>query len=164
MSRRAFTLVELLVSVTLAVTVLAMATDLFSGGRFERIDAAARLLEADMAWARSRALASPSDPVMLRIDADGGGYRVSASSAPDVALEGPNGPIRIRFGEDRGRSAAGVRLAGAPSRDVVFGPFGGVMDPVPTLTFTMIGGDERGVLALDALTGDATVTYQSSDP
>ena len=38
------------------------------------------------------------------------------------------------------------------------------MDPVPTLTFTMIGGDERGILALDALTGDATVTYQSSDP
>ncbi len=164
MNRRAFTLVELLVSVTLAVTVLALATDLFSGSRFERIDAAARLLEADMAWARSRALASPSDPVMVRIDADGGGYRVAASSAPDVALEGPNGPLRLRFGESRGRAAVGVRLASTPSRDVVFGPFGGVMDPVPTLTFTMEAGAERGVLALDALTGDATVTYQSSTP
>ena len=85
-------------------------------------------------------------------------------SAPDTALDGPNGPIRLRFGEGRGRSAAAVRLAGAPSRDVVFGPFGGVMDPVPTLTFTMIGGDERGVLALLTLSPDGSYTVLVVNP
>ena len=69
---RAFTLIEVLVTVTIVAILAALSADLFSGGRVERVDAGVRLLETDLGYARSLALSSPADPVLLRIDAGAG--------------------------------------------------------------------------------------------
>jgi prepilin-type N-terminal cleavage/methylation domain-containing protein len=161
MRARAFTLIELMIALLIVAIVAGLATELFSGGRHERVDAGVGLLEADMGYARSLAIASPADPVILRIAADGGGYHLAKESAPDTALTGPNGPLRVTFGTGRGEAAAGLALSGGALRDVRFGPFGGVMDPVPTLTVTLSDAPERATMVLDPFTGDATVTYQS---
>ena len=161
MRARAFTVIELMIALLIVAIVAGLATELFSGGRHERVDAGVGLLEADMGYARSLAIGSPSDPVMVRIAADGTGYHVAKASAPDTALTGPNGPLRVRFGQGRAETAAGVALTSSGSRDLRFGPFGGVMDPVPTLTVTETAGGQRAVVVLDPFTGDATVTYQS---
>ena len=60
MSRRAagFTLVELLVTAAIVAILARMATDLFGGSRYERVDAALRLLETDLGYARSAAIGS----------------------------------------------------------------------------------------------------------
>jgi prepilin-type N-terminal cleavage/methylation domain-containing protein len=161
MRHRAFTLLEVLVALLLAGVLAALATELFSGGRLERVDAGVTLLEADMGFARSLAIASPSDPVLLRIATDGSGYHLARASSPDAVLQGPNGPLRVTFGEGRGDAAAGVALSAGALRDVRFGPFGGVLDPVPTLVVSMVDAPERATMVLDPLSGDATVTYQS---
>ena len=135
--------------------------DLFGGSRYERVDAALRILETDIGYARSAAIGAPSNPVLLRINADGSGYFLAYSSAPDTALTGPNGPLAVTFGSGRAASAAGAVLTSSGSRTVTFGPFGGVMDPVPTLTVSLSGGKERARMVLDPFTGDATVAYQS---
>lgn len=162
MNRRAgFTLIEVLVVLLIAVVMAGLAADLFGGSRHERVDAGVGLLEADMGYARSLAIGSPADPVMIRVAADGSGYHVAKLSAPDTVLTGPNGPLRVRFGEGRGEAARGVVIAASGTRDVKFGPFGGVMDPVPSLTLSLPDGSERASMVLDPFTGDATVTYQS---
>lgn len=159
--RQGFTLLEVLVVATIVAVLAALATDLFSGARLERLEAAIRILENDMAYARSKAIAAPADPIMLRFDADGKGYRVARASMPDLAISGPNGPLRVRFGEQRASTAAGATVSTVGSRDVVFGPFGGVMDPVPTIRVSLDGGPEYSTVALDPFTGDCTVVYQS---
>lgn len=158
---RGFTILELLIALLIVVIMAGMAIDMFGGSRHERVDAGVSLLEADMGYARSLAIGSPSDPVMVRIAADGSGYHLAKASAPDTALTGPNGPLRVRFGQGRGETASGVALTSDGTRDLRFGPFGGVMDPVPTLTFTDSDGGQRAVVVLDPFTGDAAVTYQS---
>lgn len=159
--RRGFTLLEVLVVATIVAVLAALAADLFSGARLERLEAAIRILENDMAYGRSRAIAAPADPIMLRFDADGKGYHLARASMPDVAISGPNGPLRVRFGENRAASAAGARVSATGSRDLVFGPFGGVMDPVPTIRVSLDGGPEYSTVALDPFTGDCAVVYQS---
>ena len=159
--RRAFTLVEVLIVLLIAAVMAGLAAELFGGSRHELVDAGVGLLEADLGYARSLAIASPADPVMIRVAADGSGYHLAKASAPDTALTGPNGPLRVRFGQGRAEVASGVTLTSSGTRDLRFGPFGGVMDPVPTLTVALPDGSERAVMVLDPFTGDPTVTYQS---
>jgi Tfp pilus assembly protein FimT len=163
MTRRlpAFTIIEVLVTAIIVLILAAMSADLFGGSRYERVDAAVRILETDLGYARSAAIGSPANPVLLRINADGSGYFLSYSSAPDTALTGPNGPLKVTFGSGRAEAADGAVLTSSGSRTVTFGPFGGVMDPVPTLTVSLSDGKERARMVLDPFTGDATVAYQS---
>ncbi|MFM8784772.1 MAG: prepilin-type N-terminal cleavage/methylation domain-containing protein, partial [Phycisphaerales bacterium] len=129
--RRGFTLIEVLVVAVMVAVIAGLAIDLSGTGAYERMDAAVRYIDADLALARGRALATPADPVVFRPAADGRGYWVALASAPDVPLAGPNGPVSVRFGEGRASAAAGVRiLSRGTIRDARFGPFGGVMDPV----------------------------------
>lgn len=158
---RAFTLVELLIVLVIGVVMAGLAADLFGGSRHERVDAGVGLVEADLGFARSLAIASPTDPVLLRVASDGSGYHVARASDPDAVLTGPNGPMRVRFGQGRAEVAAGVTIESSGARDLRFGPFGGVMDPVPLLTLSLSDGSERAVMVLDPFTGDPTVTYQS---
>ena len=160
-ARRGFTVIEVLIVLLIAAVMAGLAADLFGGSRHERVDAGIGLLEADLGYARSLAIASPADPVMVRVAADGSGYHVARASDPDAVLVGPNGPMRVRFGQGRADVAAGVTISSSGTRDLRFGPFGGVMDPVPTLTLSLPDGGERAVMVLDPFTGDPTVTYQS---
>ena len=158
---RAFTLIEMLITAAIVSVMAGLAIDMFGGSRFERVDAGVRLLEADLGYARSVALSTPADPVLLRIAANGSSYHLAHASAPDTALTGPNGPLRTTFGSGRAEVAAGLLITSSASRDITFGPFGGVMGPVPTVFVSNSDSPERARIVLDPFTGDLTVTYQS---
>lgn len=159
--RRAFTLIEMLITAAIVGVMAGLAVDMFGGSRYEQVDAGVRLLEADLGYARSVALSTPADPVLLRIAVNGGSYHLAHASAPDTVLTGPNGPLRTTFGSGKAEVAAGVVITSSASRDITFGPFGGVMDPVPTVYVSNTDGPERARVVLDPFTGDLTVTYQS---
>lgn len=159
---RAYTLIELLIVVVMVAAIAAAAVNLFAGGNFERVEAAVRILRADLDLARASSLANPTDPIVLRLAADGSGYHLARSSALGTPITGANGPVTITFGVGRGEAARGCAIAtvsGALS--VQFGPFGGVEDPVPTLRIVLSDTGEQATLLLDPLTGDPTVMYQN---
>jgi prepilin-type N-terminal cleavage/methylation domain-containing protein len=158
---RAFTLIEMLVVAVMVAVIAGLAFDFAGGGTYERMDAAVRFIDADLALARGRALATPADPVIFRPAADGRGYWIACASAPDAPIEGPNGPVAVRFGEGRAAAAAGVRIRWRGSiRDARFGPFGGVMDPLPSFDLVVDDAPERANLTFDPLDGDHTVVYR----
>jgi hypothetical protein len=159
---RAFTLLEMLVACAFVAVIGALTADMFGGSRHERIEAAVRLLESDLAFARARSLAQPANPSHLRARVDGqAGYMVVSANDPSTAVTGPNGPVAAVFGMGRGGAAAGVAMTIVGGTSVAFGPFGGVMDPVPTIRLSMPDGPEVAVIAFDPFGGDMTVTYQS---
>ena len=158
---RGFTLIEVLVVAVMIAVIAGLAIDLAGGGAYERMDAASRYIDADLALARGRAMATPADPVVFRPAADGGGYWVALASTPDVPISGPNGPVSVRFGEGRASAAEGVRILWRGSiRDARFGPFGGVMDPVPSFNLAVDGSPERATITFDPLDGDHAVVYR----
>ncbi len=160
--RRAFSLIEILMVLVIVAVMAAGAVNLFSGGRYEMVDAAVRLVQSDLDYARSASLGSPTDPFILRIHADGTGYHVARLSAPNTPVQGPNGALTTTFGVGRADGSRGVSLATlSGALNVQFGPFGGVVDPVPTLRFTLLDGDERATMILDPATGDPTVMFEN---
>ena len=159
---RAFTIIEVLVVAIIIAIMAASATNLFTSGRYERLQAAVQLVRSDMDWARSASLSSPTDPIILKIRNDGSGYFLAKASAPTTALTGANGPLSLTFGTGRGECAEGVTLGVVSGVGTVqFGPFGGVADPVPTLRFTLSDGDEQARMLLDPFTGDPTIIYEN---
>ena len=158
---RAFTLIEALITVVIVAVAAGLAADLFRDTRLETLDAAVRILRADLDYARASSLASPTDPIVLRPATGGAGYWLALASAPTTPITGPNGPIRVTFGQGRAESCPGVRLALSGGVELRFGPFGGVMDPVPTLAFSLLDSTERATVIPDAFTGDVSVTYQT---
>lgn len=158
---RAFTLIEALITVVIVAVAAGLAADLFRDTRLETLDAAVRILRADLDYARASALASPTDPIVLRAATGGTGYWLARASAPTTPITGPNGAILVTFGQGRAESCPGVRLALSGGTELRFGPFGGVMDPVPTLAFSLLDSTERATVIPDAFTGDVSVTYQT---
>jgi prepilin-type N-terminal cleavage/methylation domain-containing protein len=158
---RGFTLIEALITVVIVAVAAGLAADLFRDTRLETLDAAVRIMRADLDYARASALASPSDPIVLRPTSGGTGYWLARASAPTTPITGPNGAIRVTFGEGRAETCPGVRLTLSGGTELRFGPFGGVMDPVPTLAFSLLDGTERATVVPDAFTGDVSVTYQT---
>lgn len=160
--RRAFTLVEIMVVCLLMVVLSGLCLDMFSGSKYESLDAAVRIMRSDIEYARVLALSSPSDPITFRVNSTNNGYRIARASAPDTALTGPNGGLAVTFGLARGEAANGVTLTSTGTGVITFGPFGGIADPVPTLTLQLSGSEERATITFNAFTGDSTVAYSSN--
>lgn len=158
--RGGFTLVEILIVCTLMAVLAGLCMDMFQGNKYEDVEAGVRILRADIDYARVLALSNPTSGIVLRVFDDGTGYRIANSATPTVPLEGPNGPLSVTFGSGRAESCPGLLLTSSASTTVTFGPFGGISDPVPTLTMTLSDSGERATLVFDAFTGDSTVTYQ----
>lgn len=159
---RAFTIIEVLVVAVIAALMAAGAVNLFSGGNFERVDAAVRLIQSDLDFARSASLSNPDNPVVMRLAADGSGYHLARVSAPTTPITGPLGPMTMTFGVGRGEAAAGCTVATVSGVTTIqFGPFGGIEDPVPTLRVTLPDTGEQATMLLDPITGDPTVMYEN---
>lgn len=157
---RGFSLLELLIVLVILAIVGAGAVNLLSGGRFERLEAAVRMVRADLDFARAASLSSPTDPIILRMADDATGYHLAFLSTPNTPITGPNGPLTTTFGVGRARDSEGVRMASINGITTIqFGPFGGISDPVPTLRFTLLDGNEQATMLLDPVTGDPTVMY-----
>jgi len=102
--RRGFTLVDLLVTVSILAIVAAIAAPALSPNDAARIRGGARLLASDIEYAQSLSLSSPEDQAMLNFASDGSGYWIAMESDPDTPVTMPSSgePYRVVFGEGRG--------------------------------------------------------------
>ncbi|MEM6392555.1 MAG: prepilin-type N-terminal cleavage/methylation domain-containing protein [Planctomycetota bacterium] len=81
-----FSLVEILLVVSIIGIVTALALPMFSGTKADRLRSAASLLAADLDYVRAESIAHPSDTRVMVFDASNERYHIAASSASSTPL------------------------------------------------------------------------------
>lgn len=160
--QRAFTLLELLVTVVIAATLAAIVSPMFSDDSRLRVMAASSIVASDIELAQVMTISRPDKPVVVSFDADGATYWLAYASSPGTALTlaGATEPYEVTLGEGRARGAAGVALAIADmtSDRIAFAAHGGLIDFTTTPLVKLTSG-ERGIqLAVTPATGSIVET------
>ncbi len=144
---RAFTYIEFLCVVVVVAIVTLVATPDDETETNEQGRLAADLFETDVAFARSKSIARPDDPIVIKVDATLNRYWLAHSSSPDTPLPHPRDgrPYEVRFGP-------GGKV-GMDQVQIIASDFGGD----GTLKFDGTGGLDQSTSALLQLTsGDAS--------
>jgi len=168
--RRALTLVELLiVAMVLAIAAL-LAAPLVGESDQSRLQSAARLLMADLAFAQTESLAHADDPYALRFDHAADTYAVVHDTAfppfdcsPATTVIDPitNQPYQTVMGQaGRGSQFPGVGIANSLALGgddcVVFGEFGQT-DQSTAATITLTAGAKSITIQIDPVSGEASI-------
>ncbi len=125
---RAFTLIDLLVTVAIMAVVAAVVVPALSPDNGARLRGGAMMLVSDIEYAQSMSLAEPGDPVIVRFGADGATYWLARESDPTlpIAYPGTNEQYLVRFGEGRASllADASLSVAGLVDGAIAFDEFG----------------------------------------
>lgn len=154
-SSRAFTLVEILITIVVMAIVVAVAVPTLSADDGARLHGAVGMVASDIELAQSVALADPNDPGVFKAAADGTGYWVATSSDPDTPiLTGySEEPRLVVFGEGVAAQLAGVTIdVDEADREVQFDAFGRLAGMVD-LTITLTNASGSRVILVKAATG-----------
>src|SRR5688572_18314175 len=84
--QRAFTLLEMLVTMVIAATVAAIVAPMFSDDSRLRVMAASSIVASDIELAQVMTISRPDKPVVVSFDADGATYWLAYASSPGTAL------------------------------------------------------------------------------
>lgn len=166
-ARAAFTLIELLiVVVVLGILTLAALPSSDAAAQSEA-DAAARMIEADIAYARSLAVARPDQRVLLVVDEIDNSYALKtkapgAADATAITLDHPtNGkPYVVQFGENGSPAVRSVRLyADDLGGDSVlaFDP-SGATDQDASAVIQLAAGNARREISISPQAGKVTTS------
>lgn len=134
MIRRAMTLLELMLVLSVLAVVAALVMPMAVHGDSVTVDATARLLSSDLEHAQMLALSRPDRRIALAIDDDGRGWKIVDADAPAVALvdtvdsSHQGRTLSVRCGE--GRAALALDAALSPTGAmIIFDPLGGLETP-----------------------------------
>ncbi len=138
--RRAFTLVEILITVVVMAIVVGVAVPSLSSNDRARLVGAVGMVASDLEFAQSVALADPSDPGVFKARPDGTGYWIATASdtATPILSAYSNDPYSITFGTGIAAELTGVTIGVAQASDEVqfdgFGRIAGMADITVTVT------------------------------
>jgi prepilin-type N-terminal cleavage/methylation domain-containing protein len=139
----AFTLFEVLMTITIIAIVVMLLAPSFSDDTILRLRAASSVMRSDIEMAQVMTIAYPKDPVIVRFEPATNQYWLAAASTPDTPLTRPDTgqPYRVVLGSGRASSASGVTftLTDVDSDTLVFNPQGGLEDftASPRITLTL---------------------------
>ncbi len=157
MKHRAFTMIEMLISLSVLAIACAMIIPLSGSTTLARADAAARILRADIEYAQVRTIAHPDDPVSLVLAEDGSGWWVARSSDPDVPLphERTGEPYEVILGQGRASMTTnvGVTSTGLHGRILQFDSLGGLNGPLVDPVISLRCDTSEVQLTVHASTG-----------
>jgi type II secretory pathway pseudopilin PulG len=159
-TRRAFSLINVLITVAVMAIVAAAVLPSVASGNQVNVTGAAYLIASDLEYAQSLSLATPDDPALVRFDTEAAAYWIARADDPDTPILRANGrdPYRVEFGEGDAAPAGEVAItvAGAVDGAIAFDGFGRLAtlnDALVTLT------GQHGVrrVRIDADTGVVTI-------
>lgn len=155
--QRAFTLLEVLVTVSVIAAVAAIVLPMISSTHRVRVMAAASIVASDIELAQVMTIASPNDPMVVRFDPATHTYwlaRVSDTETP-ILRDGTSEPYLVTLGQGRAAGAVGVtfNIDQMASDMIQFNPQGGLQDftVVPRIEFDCDGS--RIILTVAPTTG-----------
>lgn len=156
-----FSLVELLIVMTLIAIAASVAIPMFSSTDGTRLQAAARLLVADLEFAQIESITHADDLCLLTLNQAAGSYIVSKASTPATAMTNPgtNQSYLTVFGSGRAAALTGVSIQSySLDGDNVIG-YGalGETDQTTTATITLAAGGQTLVVQIDPTTGEASI-------
>jgi len=158
---KALTLVELLIVIMLVAIAATLAIPMLGGTNTTRLQAAARLLVADLGFAQAESITHADDPCVVTFDQANGSYAVARSSAPGTPITDPaaNQPYVTQFGTGRAAGMAGVSIQeyslGGDNR-LGFGIYGQTDQTTPA-TITLQAGTVTMTVKVDAASGEASI-------
>ena len=158
--RRAFALIDILLTVALIGVLAMIALPALRPGEALRTIAAANTLAADLEYAQSASLASPADPVVVRFVTKGTGYYLARAATPETPIARSNGePYEIIYGAGLATHLEGLNLVlveppQATSVDFdAFGRLGSGLDAV----YEISGGTGAIHVRVRASTGSVVI-------
>ncbi|TVQ29960.1 MAG: hypothetical protein EA376_14350 [Phycisphaeraceae bacterium] len=151
----AFTLVDMMVAITIMAIVIAVAMPTLSPDEGSRLIGGARMLASDLEYAQSVSLANPADVALVRFREDGDGYWLARESDPETPMLRPGfseEAYEIIFGEGRAALLHDMTIS-----------LDGVTDNTLTFdAFARLTTLDDAVITLQAPTRSVDVTVSSS--
>lgn len=132
-TRRAFTLIDVMMTVTIVVFTAILVIPYIGDERRTRLMAASKVLISDLEQAQVMTIARPDEPIIVRFESDGSAYWLARKDEPDTPLMNDltGEPYRVEFGHGRAGGASGVmaELFDIENDTLAFNAFGGIDTP-----------------------------------
>ena len=160
-AHRTFTLVEMLIVIVLVAIAATLAMPMLADTDATRLQAATRLLVADLAFAQIESITHADDPCVVTFDSVNASYTIAKSSAPGTPITEPitNQPYVTQFGSGRASEMTGVTIQGyslGGDSQIAFGPYGET-DQTTTATITLQSGTLTMTIQIDAESGETSI-------
>ncbi|MHC5024479.1 MAG: prepilin-type N-terminal cleavage/methylation domain-containing protein [Planctomycetota bacterium] len=165
--RPAFTLIEVIVVVTIIAVIMSIVLPKFNDDTKLRLMAAAAILRSDIEYAQVLTISNPKDPVLVRIDASQHEYwlaKVSSDATP-IPRPGNGDPYYIKFGDGRAATTGpmDIALVDIDSEKLIFSTYGGVLDPTKSPVIKLTQNKHWVKIYVATTTGTLTEEY-GEDP
>ncbi len=164
--QRGFTLIEVLVTVTIVAVVAAMVLPAFNNSERGRLIAATQILRADLELAAVMTISDPANPVVVRFNPAADQYHLAYAATPDnpIARSKPGEFHSVTFGVGRASTGAGVAIAldGVAGETIEFLPEGGITDSGAPPTITLSHGGRWAKITIAPTTGTISEAAGSS--
>ncbi len=154
---RGFTLLEMLVTLTIIAALTAVVAPMFSDDSRMRVMAASSIIASDIELAQVMSIAKPDQPVVVRFNPAQGRYWLAYAGTPNSPLlREDNGlPYEVVMGSGRARSASGVTLniQQATDNSFTFAAHGGLSNFTQTPVIKVMAGSRGIMLTISPTTG-----------
>ena len=160
--RRAFTLIDVLVTVVVMAIIAALALPGMSTATQINLTGLATTIASDLEFTQSLSLANPQNPALLKFDTTASSYWIAFASDPDDPIIRPgttSEPYRITFGQGNAAAYAGVILdiTTLVDNSVVFDSYGRLLTAT-SVSIGLFATDGRArALVIDSNTGFVSI-------
>jgi prepilin-type N-terminal cleavage/methylation domain-containing protein len=171
-SKPGFTLLEMLVTITVIAVVAVSAAPLFGDDNRLRVMAASSVLSSDIELAQVMTISFPDQPVVVKFDPDAKTYWLAYASDPDTPLPRADTgePYRVVLGEGRAITAQNVAMAlvQVTNDTLAFSSEGGLTDFTSQPSIQLRNGNRAITLSIAPTTGtiselDSTIEDQPKE-
>ena len=156
-----FTLIEMLTVVLVLAIVAALAVPMMGNTAVNKLQGAASMLVADLAFAQVESVTHGDDPRLVVFDNPNDAYHIAATSDPATPITNPiaGGPYRVTCGQGTASSLTNVTIDSYSlngDNQLGFGIYGGLDQPTAA-TITLGCEGLTVTITADPNTGEASI-------